>query len=103
MAGAPEGNKNSSKENRLWADTIRRAAIQSDGERLRKIAEALLDKAADGDVSAIKEMGDRIDGRAIQQTVVSGDPENPLEHNHTVGFEQSAVDLLKAIRSTDAG
>jgi hypothetical protein len=66
MAGAPEGNTNSNKDNRLWANTIRRAIAQSDGSRLRKIAEALLDKAAEGDISAIRELGDRLDGKATQ-------------------------------------
>jgi hypothetical protein len=67
MAGAPVGNKNSSKNNRLWAETIRRAVVQSDGKRLRTIAEALLNKAAEGDISAIKELGDRLDGKSTQQ------------------------------------
>jgi hypothetical protein len=71
---APEGNTNSSKENRLWANTIRRAIVQSDGERLRKIAEKLIDMAADGDLQAIKELGDRLDGKAT----------NSVELNATV-------------------
>lgn len=65
-AGPPEGNNNSNKNNRLWADTIRRAVTQSDGARLRRIAEALLVKAEDGDMNAIKELGDRLDGKAVQ-------------------------------------
>lgn len=73
-AGAPEGNTNSSKNNRLWAETIRRAVVQSDGERLRRIAEALLVKAEDGDMTAIKELGDRLDGKASQ--VIEGSGEN---------------------------
>lgn len=76
MAGAPEGNKNSSKNNRLWAETIKRAVVQSDPERLRRIAEALLTKAEDGDLGAIKELGDRLDGKAAQ--VIQGDENNPL-------------------------
>lgn len=66
--GAPKGNQNSSKNNRLWAETIRRAVVQSDGKRLRKIAEALLDKAEEGDMAAIKELGDRLDGKSVQAT-----------------------------------
>lgn len=66
-AGAPENNQNSSKNNRLWAETIKRAVTQSDSERLRRIAEALLTKAEDGDMSAIKELGDRLDGKPNQQ------------------------------------
>lgn len=64
--GAPLGNTNSNKNNRLWAETIRRALVQSDGERIRRIAEALLQKAEDGDMTAIKEVGDRLDGKASQ-------------------------------------
>lgn len=63
---APIGNTNSSRDNRLWANTIRRAVAQGDADRLRKIAEKLLDKAAEGDMQAIKELGDRLDGRAHQ-------------------------------------
>lgn len=66
MAGAPKGNTNSSKDNRLWANTIKRAVTQSDSKRLRAIAEALLTKAEEGDISAIKEIGDRLDGKAAQ-------------------------------------
>ena len=66
------GNTHSSKNNRLWAETLRRAVIQSDEERLRMIAEALLDKAASGDVSAIKELGDRLDGKAVATTELTG-------------------------------
>ncbi len=77
-AGAPEGNTNSNKNNRLWADTIRRALVQSDGERIRRIAEALLIKAEDGDMAAIKELGDRLDGKPNQAI------EGKLEHSLTV-------------------
>lgn len=76
MAGAPEGNTNSSKSNRLWGETIRRAVVQGDAAKLRKIAEKLIDMAAEGDMQAIKELGDRLDGKATQ--VVAGDPDNPL-------------------------
>ena len=67
-----KGNNYSSKSNRLWAETLRRAVVQSDAERLRQIAEALIDKAASGDVSAIKELGDRIDGKSVATTELTG-------------------------------
>lgn len=76
--GAPEGNTNSSKDNRLWANTIRRAVVQDDGARIRKIAEKLLDQAAKGDIAAMKEMGDRLDGKAAQAVEVSGSGGGPL-------------------------
>jgi len=49
----------------LWANTIRRAAVQ-DPDRLRRIAEKLLSMAEAGDPQALREMGDRIDGKAMQ-------------------------------------
>ena len=78
MAGAPIGNNNSNKSNRLWGDTIRRAIAQSDADVLRKIAEALLTKASEGDMAAIKELGDRIDGKAMQAVELSGRDGEPI-------------------------
>jgi hypothetical protein len=48
-----------------FRDALRKAIMRADGDerRLDKIATALVRKAAMGDVSAIKEVGDRIDGR----------------------------------------
>ena len=66
-AEANRGNKNSSKENRLWGNIVRKLAIQEDYKRLHAIAEKLYEKAAEGDLSAIKEVGDRLDGKATQQ------------------------------------
>lgn len=63
MAGAPEGNKNSVKSNRLFGETIRRIAIQ-EPHRLRTIAEAIYAKAEGGDLSAAAMIGDRLDGKA---------------------------------------
>jgi hypothetical protein len=72
---APEGNTNSSKSNRLFANTIRRIATQ-EPERLRRIVEALYDKAEQGDNNAIQQIGDRLDGKPAQ--VIQGDEDNPL-------------------------
>ena len=73
---APKGNTYSSKNNRLVADTLRRLAIQNDGKRLRKMCEALFDKAETGDVTAAKEISDRLDGKVAQAIV--GDPTQPV-------------------------
>ena len=64
---APLGNRNAVKENRLWADAIKRSVAQNDGATLRKLADKLIEKAAEGDVSALKELGDRLDGKPRQQ------------------------------------
>lgn len=65
MAGAPIGNKNATK-NRPWAEAINRALLAEDGKKLRALAERLIDKASEGDVTALKEIGDRMDGKAMQ-------------------------------------
>ena len=62
--GAPIGNDNATK-NRPFAEAINRALAQDNGKRLRAIAEALLTKAADGDIAAIKEFADRTDGKVV--------------------------------------
>ena len=72
---APEGNTNSSKSNRLWANTIRKIAVQNP-QRLHRIAEALYAKAEEGDLQSVKEIGDRLDGKPA--TVIAGDDDNPL-------------------------
>jgi hypothetical protein len=66
-AGAPEGHTNSSKNNRIWGNIIKKYAVQEDYKRLHAMAEKLYEKAAEGDLAAIKEVGDRLDGRPTQQ------------------------------------
>lgn len=70
--GAPTGNQNSSKSNRLWGETIKRAVLAQDPEKLRKIADKLIDMAEAGDLAAMKELGDRLDGKAAQSVALTG-------------------------------
>lgn len=84
--GAPVGNNNSSTENRLWANTIRRAVAQGDAKKLRQIADKLIELAAEGDMQAIKELGDRIDGKPKQQTEITGAEGGPIAHSVSVEF-----------------
>ena len=74
--GGTIGNKNSSKDNRVWGKTVRKLAVQEDYKRIHKVAEALFKKAEEGDVSAIKELGDRIDGKSMQE--ISGNSDAPI-------------------------
>ena len=74
---APEGNTFSSKDNRLWRNTLRRIAAQ-DPDKLRRIAERLFADAENGDIQAMKEIGDRLDGKAAQSVELSSDPDKPL-------------------------
>lgn len=51
--------------------------IQDDGKRLRMAAEKLLDLAAEGEQWAVKEIADRLDGKAPQ--AVTGEGGGPVE------------------------
>ena len=70
--GAPIGNTNSSKEKRIWGNIIRKLAIQEDYRRLHAMAEKLYEKAAEGDLGAIKEVGDRLDGKSVATQELTG-------------------------------
>ncbi len=72
-SGAQPGNKNATK-NKPWSDAIRKAIIQ--GKSLDTIAKKLIAKAVAGDLLAIKEIGDRLEGRP-QQSIVGAD-DGPL-------------------------
>ena len=67
-AHPPLGNTNGRKnlKPRVWQDAIRRALARREKgqpKRLNRLADKLLDLCEQGDVQAIKEFGDRIEGR----------------------------------------
>ena len=84
--GAPVGNSNARKENRIWSETIRRVVAQNDSQKLRDLAEKLVSVAATGDVAALRELGDRLDGKPAQQVLMTGGDGGPLETDLTVRF-----------------
>lgn len=47
------------------------------GDKLRRVAEALVDKAMTGDVPAIKEIADRLDGK-VPQALVGDSEHDPI-------------------------
>lgn len=59
----------SGRKDKHWRDALSVAVKRIDSEGkvlLAKIAEACVDAAVNGDLQAMKEIGDRLDGRAIQ-------------------------------------
>jgi len=69
--GAPVGNENA-KKGKLFYDQLRKVLIQDDALKLRQIALRLIEAAEDGEAWAVREVIDRIDGKAIQATEISG-------------------------------
>ena len=72
--GAPIGNTNATK-GRPWRDAIDRA-LETRGRYDRKLAldalaEKLLAKCDEGDMSALRELGDRLDGKPAQAVQLS--------------------------------
>mgnify|MGYP003335668730 FL=1 len=76
MAGAPLGNQNAAKQ-RMFYDKLRLVLTQQP-ERLRKIAEELVSKAEQGEPWAIKELIDRVDGKAHQAVALENSDGTPL-------------------------
>jgi hypothetical protein len=76
MAWQPgqSGNPDGGTRPKIWRDAINRAIKRReeiDPQALEKLADALLRRVAEGDVAAIKEVGDRLDGKATQP--IAGD------------------------------
>jgi hypothetical protein len=69
--GAPLGNQNGKKA-RLFYDQLKKELAQEDAIKLRKIAQKLVEAAQEGQPWAVKEIMDRVDGKAIQVTEMSG-------------------------------
>ncbi len=89
MAGVP--GRSGKRMDSLWADAIRRAIKrreESNPQALEWMAEVLLNKAAEGDMAAMKELGDRLDGKPKQRTELSG----PDGEQIPVGMKVSFVD-----------
>ena len=80
-----KGNTNSSKKNRLLKDTLNRIITQDDALRARRVMEALVQKAEEGDTKAIDMVLDRIEGKVQSQTdIISSD--GSLTNNLKVEF-----------------
>lgn len=90
MAGAPLGNRNAAKA-KVWHAAIMRALERRKpaDERVAAIdelADKLLDLVAKGDLGALKEFGDRLDGKPAQAVTVAGDEDG--------GPIQSVVEIV---------
>ena len=65
------------KPDKIWSDALRRAVFRkSDTDKGRKRIEVMADKCArmaeTGDMAAIREIGDRLDGKSPQYSEIAG-------------------------------
>lgn len=79
MAGRPPKEKSFAN---MLNIAIKEAVEGKEHTKLRAVADALVGKAMSGDVAAIKEVADRLDGKVPQGVI--GDEENPLNFVHTI-------------------
>jgi hypothetical protein len=82
--GAPQGNQNAAKS-RMFYDKLRLVLTQ-EPHRLRAIADTLVKKAEEGEPWAVKEIMDRMDGKAHQAVSVENADGSPLLSGIQVTF-----------------
>ncbi len=78
--GAPVGNQNAARA-KVWRAAIMRALERrkpADERRqaIDELADKLLELVANGDLGALKEFGDRMDGKPAQ-ALIGGDEDDP--------------------------
>ena len=83
--GAPLGNQNGRK-GKLFHDALRIALVQEDRKKLREITEKLVTAAINGEPWAVKEIMDRVDGKAIQATEITGADGGDISALHTINI-----------------
>lgn len=79
----------SPKPDKIWRDAIRLALARGNdkksGKTIERLAKKLIEVAMDGDMGALKEIGDRLDGKATQMIGNEGD--KPFKHQIEVLFK----------------
>ncbi len=94
MAGAPVGNQNAAKA-KVWRAAIdraldRRTQSRTDGiKEIDALADKLLEAVATGDLPALKEFGDRMDGKPAQAVELGG------EDGGAIVFEKIVREIVR--------
>jgi hypothetical protein len=106
MAGRPKGSENKDKP---FRDALRLelAAAGDDGKKLRSIARALIAKAEEGELQAIQQIADRLDGKPAQESTVTIDDKRDATdwtRDELVAFlRDSAADRMGASEAEGRG
>jgi len=83
-----------------FAAMLRRITTQNP-QKLENIANKLLEEAEGGNMVAIKELFDRLDGRAVQATELSGPEGGPIETTSTSNFTKELLSEVLALRQKE--
>lgn len=84
MKSGAQLNNNNAGKNKIWSDAIRRELSGKTNEKkLRKLAKKLIKDAEEGNMQAMKEMGDRLEGKPAQSMEVSGPDGGAIPINFT--------------------
>ena len=76
ISEANKRNNNSNKDNRMPTQRLR-MELKQNPVKVKKMMAALIDKAISGDMAAIREVFDRVDGKVAQHNNISAD----MNHN----------------------
>ena len=99
ISKALKGNQNGATRGAFVA-ALRRKVIQNPA-KLDNIINKLLELAEKGDLGAIKEVTDRLDGKAIQSQEISGPNGNPIEIEEAGTFAKELMNKLLLKRQND--
>ena len=95
------------KSDKIWSDALRRALHrQTKGrgspKRLEVIANQVVELAMDGNMTAIQEIGNRMDGKATQ--VIGGDADRPHQLVVTIVDPTAplVIDQVEAVEAVEA-
>ena len=75
------GNPGGRSQDKAWAEAIRIAVNEPDDDgrkKLRRLADVIVARALAGDVTAMREIGDRLDGKPAQ-AIVGDDNAPPIQ------------------------
>jgi len=79
--GGQAGNKNATK-NKPWQKALERELTgERNADKLAAIAVKVVDMATNGDMPAIKEIGDRLDGKPMQAVELDIPPDSEVTSN----------------------